>query len=63
MLVPNFDGFKAARAINISTYISLWDGGEGANTERFQGSSPLLPDLCSLSVPEVGVCGVYLECP
>ena len=30
---------------------SLWDGGEGANTERFQGSVPLLPDLCSLSVP------------
>ena len=33
------------------TGISLWDGGEPANTERFQGSVPLLPDLCSLSVP------------
>ena len=31
--------------------ISLRDGADYANTERFQGSVPLLPDLCSLSVP------------
>ena len=30
--------------------ISLGDGTDYANTERFQGSVPLLPDLCSLSV-------------
>ena len=47
----------------LPTYISLWDGTDPANTERFQGSDPLLPHLCSLSVPKVGVCGVYSESP
>ena len=32
-----------------------------ANTERFQGSVPLLPHLYPLSVPLGGVCGVYSE--
>ena len=43
--------------------IILWDGTDPANTERFQGSDPLLPHLCPLSVPKVGVCGIYLESP
>ena len=43
--------------------ISLWDVTFHANTERFRGSVPLLPHLCPLSVPEVGVCGVYSESP
>ena len=29
----------------------------------FRGSAPLFPHLCPLSVPEVGVCGVYSESP
>ena len=29
--------------------ISLGDGGDGANTERFRVSVPLLPHLCLLS--------------
>ena len=43
--------------------ISLWDVRFGANTERFQGSVPLSPHLCPLSVPKGGVCGVYSESP
>ena len=31
--------------------ISLWDGEEGANMERFGGSVSLLPHLCPLRVP------------
>ena len=34
-----------------------------ANFVRFRGSKPLLPHLCPLSVPEVGVYGVYSESP
>ena len=30
-----------------------------ANSVDFQGLVPLLPEFCQLSVPEVGVCGVY----
>ena len=45
----------------IYIYISLWDTAFGANAERFQGLVPLLPHLCPLSVPEVGVCGVCSE--
>ena len=45
------------------TCISLWDGQEPANTERFQGLVPLLPRLCPLSVPKGGVCGVHSESP
>ena len=43
--------------------ISLGDGTEPANFVGFQGSVPLLPHLCQLSVQEVGVCGVYSESP
>ena len=32
-----------------------------ANSVAFWGSVPVLPHLCPLSVPEVQVCGVYLE--
>ena len=35
-------------------HISLGDGEEYANTERFQGSPRLLPRLCPLSVPKGG---------
>ena len=45
------------------THTYLWDGTDPANTEHFQGSDPLLPHLCPLSVPKVGVCGVYSENP
>ena len=40
-----------------STYISLSVNGIHANFVRFRGSVSLLPHLCSLSVPEVGVFG------
>ena len=43
--------------------ISLGDGTEPANFLGFRGSVPLLPHLCQLSVPEVGVCGAYSESP
>ena len=45
-----------------SICISLGDVAD-ANFLGFRGSVPLLPHLCPLSVPEVGVCGVYLESP
>ena len=53
---------------NANTHLMLWDislgdGGEYANFLGFGGSVPLLPHLCQLSVPEVGVCRVYLESP
>ena len=50
-----------AQVVHQKVSISLWDGTDHANTERFQGSDPLLPHLCPLSVPKVGVCGVYSE--
>ena len=40
-------------------HISLGDGGDYANTERFQGSVPLLLRLCPLSVPEGGGGGMW----
>ena len=43
--------------------ISVWDVWNGADTERFQGSVPLLPHLCLLSVRKGGLCGVYSESP
>ena len=43
--------------------ISLGDRADYANFVGFGGLVPLLPHLCQLSVPEVGVCGVYLETP
>ena len=43
--------------------ISLGDVGDNASFLGFRGSVPLLPHLCPLSVPEVGVCGVYSESP
>ena len=42
---------------------SLGDTDNCANSVGFWVSVPLLPPLCPLSVLEVGVCGVYLECP
>ena len=50
------------------SYIKSWRISLGAynicaNFVRFWGSVPLLPHLCPLSVPEVGVCGVYSETP
>ena len=47
----------------VAMTISLGDGADYANFVGFRGSVPLLPHLCPLSVPEVGVCGVYLESP
>ena len=43
--------------------ISLGDAADYANFLGFWGSVLLLPHLCPLSVPEVGVCGVYSESP
>ena len=43
--------------------ISLGDVGDCANTERFRVLVRLLLRLCPLSVPELGVCGVYSESP
>ena len=43
--------------------ISLGDVEEYANFVGFRGLVPLLPHFCQLSVPEVGVCGVYSESP
>ena len=59
--VQNSDCIHPNRAQGLA--ISLWDGQEHANTERFQGSVPSLPRLCPLSVPKGGVCGVYSESP
>ena len=42
---------------------SLRDGGFYANFVGFCWSPSFLPYLCSLGVPEVGVCGVYPESP
>ena len=55
--------FKHFRNLACLCCISLWDVTFHANTERFRGLVPLLPHLCPLSVPEVGVCGVYSESP
>ena len=41
-------------SLSLSLSLSLWDGTDHANTESFQGSDPLLPHLCPLSVPKVG---------
>ena len=40
--------------------ISLGDVDNCTNSVGFRGSLPLLPHLCPLSVPEVGVCGAYI---
>ena len=47
----------------IHTYISLGDDADYANFLGFRGLATLLPKFCQLSVPEAGVCGVYLESP
>ena len=43
--------------------ISLGDDAVPANFLGFRGLATLLPHFCQLSVPEVGVCGVYPESP
>ena len=43
--------------------ISLGDVRNPANFVGFRGPVPLFPHLRQLSVPEVGVCGVYSESP
>ena len=43
--------------------ISLGDIRKCANSVGFWGLVPLFPHFCPLSVPEVGVCGVYSESP
>ena len=43
--------------------ISLGDDAVPANFVGFRGFRTLLPHFCQLSVPEVGVCGVYPESP
>ena len=43
--------------------ISLGDYAVCANFVGFRGSVPLLPHLCPLSVPKVGLCGVFSESP
>ena len=44
-----------------TAYISLRDVENCANSVGFRESVPLLPYLCPLSVPDVGVCGAYSE--
>ena len=39
------------RLIADPQYIYLGIGTKGANTQGFQGSVPLLPHLCPLSIP------------
>ena len=43
--------------------ISLGDDADPSNFLGFCGLATLLPHFCQLSVPEVGVCGVYPESP
>ena len=43
--------------------ISLRDVADCANSVGFLGQVPLLPHFCPLSVPDVGVFGVYSESP
>ena len=43
--------------------IFLGDNGIPSNFVGFRGLATLLPHFCQLSVPEVGVCGVYPESP
>ena len=43
--------------------ISLGDDPVPSNFVGFRGLATLLPHFCQLSVPEVGVCGVYPESP
>ena len=47
----------------VVTRISLGDDAVPANFLGFRGLATLLPHFCQLSVPEVGVCGVYPESP
>ena len=54
---------KSAPHMHVLVCISLGDVGEYANFVGFRGLVPLFPHLCQLSVPEVGVCGVYSESP
>ena len=49
--------------IGIVGTISLGDDGDHANFLGFRGLVTLLPNFCQLSVPEVGVWGVYSESP
>ena len=49
--------------IYIYIYISLGDDPVPSNFVGFHGLATLLPHFCQLSVPEVGVCGVYPESP
>ena len=48
---------------NFPCNISLGDDAVPANFLGFRGLATLLPHFCQLSVPEVGVCGVYPESP
>ena len=48
------------KRLKSDVYISLADY---ANFLGFRGLVTLLPNFCQLSVPEVGVCGVYSESP
>ena len=47
----------------VGVSISLGDDAVPANFLGFRGLATLLPHFCQLSVPEVGVCGVYPESP
>ena len=49
--------------IGCVSHISLGDVQNCANSVGFWGLVPLSPHLCPLSVPEVGVWGVYPESP
>ena len=49
--------------LSLSLSLSLGDGEEYANTERFQGSPSLLPCVPAECPKGGGVCGVYLESP
>ena len=59
----NFINFEPDTRSRNAERISLGDGADYANIVGFRGLVPLLPHLCPLSVPEVGVCGVYSESP
>ena len=54
---------NAIHPCSFDATISLGDVRNPANFVGFRGPVPLFPHLRQLSVPEVGVCGVYSESP
>ena len=60
---PKVDEHPFRFHVSVTIDISLGNIRNCANSVGFRGSVPLFPDFCQLSVPEVGVCGVYSESP